>query len=103
MARMSPEEATETVCRHDPVSQRVTCYERPRHDRTRARRLRLYRQCMRQALAGRRYRGQGAVADTQAVRQAFREAAQACARSARLETQDHALAREEADHGQGRH
>ncbi|MCY0865920.1 MAG: hypothetical protein OWQ57_13300 [Sulfobacillus sp.] len=68
----------EPYLRRDPVTGQEKLYFRKRHDIVRSPRLQAYDQCMSEQLRGKRYREHGAQADTEAVRQALRQAAQYC-------------------------
>lgn len=73
-------EAEEVYCRHDPVTHRLKCYLRARHNRIRSPRLEALLACVQGQETGRRYRGHGAVEDTLMVRQGFAKASRTCSR-----------------------
>jgi hypothetical protein len=63
----------------NPVTGRRHIAFRVRHNATRSPRLLAYRECVGEAMEGRRFRGQGPAQDEEEVHTAFREAAHACA------------------------
>lgn len=69
----------EPYMRRDPVTGQEKIFFRKRHDIVRSPKLLKYDACMSERLRGKRYRGHGAQADTEAVREALREAAHYCA------------------------
>lgn len=75
----------EVYCRHDPVSGRVKCFFRKRHDVIRSPRLLGFDACMHEHLEGHHYRGHGAREDSILVRQAFTRASHECSRLVREE------------------
>lgn len=70
--------AEEPYLRRDPVTGQVKLFYRVRHDVDRSPALQARQACMREALAGRHFRGDGAREDTLDVRAAFREASETC-------------------------
>ena len=70
----------EPYCRHDPVTHKIHCYLRRRHDIIRSPRLEAFDRCMHSELEGHHYRGHGAREDSILVREAFSHAAHDCHR-----------------------
>jgi hypothetical protein len=81
-AELNLGESFERVCRRDTVSGGRTCYLRRRHDVTRSVRLEEFRACVGNMTRGERFRGHGALVDSQMVRQALATASRECARQA---------------------
>jgi aspartate oxidase len=68
----------EPYLRRDPVTGQVKLFYRVRHDVDRSPKLLAHQACMREEMAGRHFRGDGARQDTVDVRAAFREATAVC-------------------------